>query len=90
MTKEDFIKQITKIQTAYNKSFTQNELRLWFNNFEKMNIKDFGIAVDKTIKELTFMPKIADIVCRIENNSATDPYAYLYKNNQWAELVKGE
>lgn len=88
MTKEEFKKQITKIQTAYNRVFSTDEMRLWFSNFEYLTVKEFEKAVDKTIQELTFFPKIADVRVRIENNPATDPYAYLYINNQWAELVK--
>lgn len=88
MTKEQFIKEISKIQTAYKKPLNQNELKLWFGTFEKMDLNVFKNAIDKTIKESKFMPKIADVVSKIESNAATDPYAYLYKNNEWCELIK--
>lgn len=92
MKREDFDKQIIKIQTAYNKKFTQDELRLWAKEFMFTDIKEFEKAVDKTIKEVRFTPKIADIRARIEVNPndyyVNDKYAYLYKNLEWCELVK--
>lgn len=92
MKREDFDKQIIKIQTAYNKKFTQDELRLWAKEFMSTDTKEFEKAVDKTIKEVKFTPKIADIRARIEVNPndyyVNDKYAYLYKNLEWCELVK--
>ena len=92
MKREDFDKQIIKMQTAYNKKFTQDELRLCAKEFMSTDIKEFEKAVDKTIKEVRFTPKIADIRARIEVNPndyyVNDKYAYLYKNLEWCELVK--
>ena len=94
MKREDFDKQIIKMQTAYNKKFTQDELRLWAKEFMSTDIKEFEKAVDKTIKEVSFTPKIADIRARIEVNPndyyTNDKYSYLYKNLEWCELVKEE
>lgn len=92
MKKEDFDKEMIKIQTAYNKKFTKEELQLWFKEFITTNKEEFKRAVDKTIKELKFIPKIADIRARIAVNPndyyINDSYAYLYKNLEWCELVK--
>ena len=61
---------------------------------EKMNtdIKEFQKAVHKTIKQVICTPKIADVRSRIVINPndyyTNDPYAYLYKNLEWCELVK--
>lgn len=94
MQKEEFKKEMLKIQTAYNKKFTQEELQLWFEKFMTTDIKEFEKAVDKTIKELSFVPKIADIRVRIAVNPndyyINDPYAYLYKNLEWCEMIKEE
>ena len=92
MQKEEFKKEIQKIQTAYNKKFTKEELQLWFKEFITTDIKEFRRAVDKTIQEGKFTPKIADIRARIAVNPndyyTNDPYVYLYKNLEWCELVK--
>lgn len=94
MNKREFYTNMQKIETAYNKKFTREELQLWFKEFMSTDIKEFQKAVDKTIKEVRFVPKIADIRARIEVNPndyyALDKYAYLYKNLEWCEIVKEE
>ena len=92
MNKQEFYKSIQKIETAYNKKFDREELTLWFKEFMNTDIKEFQKAVDKTIKEVIFTPKIADVRSRIAINPndyyTDDPYAYLYKNLNWCKLVK--
>lgn len=92
MNKQEFYKSIQKIETAYNKKFDREELTLWFKEFMNTDIKEFQKAVDKTIKEVIFTPKIADVRSRIAINPndyyTNDKYAYLYKNLEWCELVK--
>lgn len=88
MNKEDFKKQIAKIQTIYNKIFTKNELIIWFEEFQNTSIEDFGNAINKIITTNKFAPKIADIKSKINESTyryyADDPYAHLYKNNEWS------
>ena len=68
MNKQEFYKSIQKIETAYNKKFDREELTLWFKEFMNTDIKEFQKAVDKTIKEVIFTPKIADVRSRIAIN----------------------
>lgn len=92
MNKQEFINEMEKIEIAYKKKFSQDEYRLWFKEFMTTDLKEFEKAIDKTIKEVKFIPKIADIRARIAINPndyyINDPYAYLYKNLEWCELVK--
>ena len=92
MNKQNFYENIQKIETAYNKKFSKKELILWYEEFKKVNIKEFEKAIDKTIREVTFIPKIADVRSRIAVNPndyyINDPYAYLYKNLEWCQIVK--
>ncbi len=92
MIREDFEKQMIKIQIAYNKKFPSDELKLWFKEFITTDIKEFEKAIDKTIREVRFIPKIADVRSRIAVNPndyyIDDPYAYLYKNLEWCKIVK--
>lgn len=94
MNKEEFKQEIRKIQVAYNKEFSKEELTLWFKEFMTTDIKEFEKAINKTIKEVVFMPKIADVRSRIAVNPndyyINDPYAYLYKNLEWCQIVKEE
>ena len=92
MNKQEFYKNMQEIETAYNKKFSKEELMLWFKEFMTTETSEFGKAVDKTIKEIKFIPKIADIRARIKVNPndyyTNDPYAYLYKNSEWCQRVK--
>lgn len=92
MNKEEFKRQISKIQTAYNKIFTKEEITIWYEEFKNTDIKHFEKAIEKTIQEVKFTPKIADIRARIKVNPndyyTNDPYAYLYKNSEWCQRVK--
>lgn len=94
MNKEEFKKEIAKLQVAYNKEFTKEQSRLWFKEFMTVDIREFEQAIDKTIKEVVFIPNIADVRTRIAINPndyyTSDTYAYLYKNLQWSSIVKGE
>lgn len=92
MNKQEFYKNMQEIETAYNKKFSKEELMLWFKEFMTTETSEFEKSVNKTIKEVKFTPKIADVRARIAVNPndyyTNDPYAYLYKNLEWCELVK--
>ena len=91
MNKEDVKRQLGKIQIAYNKQFTQEEARMWFQEFQNISAEEFGKTVDQIIKTNKFTPKIADIRSRIAVNPndyyINDSYAHLYKNLEWGEFV---
>ena len=57
MNKEDFKRQLGKIQIAYNKKFTQEEARMWFQEFQNISAEEFGKTVDQIIKTNKFTPK---------------------------------
>lgn len=92
MNKQEFYEDMQKIQIAYSKEFNKDELRLWFKEFMTVDKVEFEKAIDKTIKEIKFTPKIADVRARIKVNPndyyINDPYAYLYKNLEWCQIVK--
>ena len=92
MNKDAFKRQISKIQTAYNKIFTKEEMTVWYEEFKKTDIKHFERAIEKTIQEVKFIPKIADIRARIAVNPidyyVDDPYRHLYKNLEWGEFAE--
>lgn len=91
MNKEEFKTEIGKIQIAYNKIFTQEEKRMWFEEFTNISKEEFGKAINQIIKTSKFTPKIADIKTKINENTyryySDDPYRHLYKNNEWGQFV---
>ena len=54
MNKDEFKRQISKIQTAYNKIFTKEEMTVWYEEFKKTDIKHFEKAIERTIQEVKF------------------------------------
>lgn len=91
MNKQEFVKVLEKIEIAYKKKFSQEEYRLWFQEFQNVSVEEFGKAIDQIIKTNKFTPKIADIKAKISENTyryyADDPYRYLYKNLEWGEFA---
>lgn len=91
MNKDEFKRQISKIQTVYNKIFTKEEMIVWYEEFKKTDIKHFEKAIERTIQEVKFIPKIADIRARIAVNPidyyVDDPKRNLYKNLEWGEFI---
>ena len=61
MNKEEFRAVIGKIQIAYNKTFSRDEMVMWFKEFQNIPKEKFEKAIDKHIKENKFFPRIADI-----------------------------
>lgn len=91
MNKDEFKIQISKIQTAYNKIFTKEEMTVWYEEFKKTDIKHFEKAIERTIQEVKFIPKIADVRARIAVNPidyyVDEPKRNLYKNLEWGEFI---
>ena len=92
MNKQEFVKVLEKIEIAYKKKFSQEEYRLWFQEFQNISVEEFGKAIDQIIKTNKFTPKIADIKAKISENTyryyAEDPYRHLYKNLEWGEFAE--
>lgn len=90
MQRKDFVEQMIKIQTAYNKKFSSEELKLWFEEFKNVSADNFKNSVSKTIKEVKFIPKIADVKRRLGNslhqNHRKEEFKSLYKNLEWCEM----
>lgn len=91
MNKDEFKRQISKIQTVYNKIFTREEMIVWYEEFKKTDIKHFEKAIERTIQEVKFIPKIADVRARIAVNPidyyVDDHKRNLYKNLEWGEFI---
>lgn len=91
MDKKVFSETIKKIQSAYKKEFTTDELKLWYEEFKTTDEEEFKKAITKTIQEVKYIPKIAEVRARVEVNPndyyTKDQYRYLYKNNEWGEFI---
>ena len=59
--------------------------------FKNTDKTEFETAIERTIQEVKFIPKIADIRARIAVNPidyyVKDPRRNLYKNLEWGEFI---
>ena len=55
MNKQEFYKYMQKIETAYNKKFTQEEARMWYEEFQNVSVEEFEKAIDQIIKTNKFL-----------------------------------
>ena len=71
MTKIDFIKGMKLLQGSYSKDFTEDELQIWYIQFENINTDTFYKAINNIVRTSKFMPSIAEILekCSEENNT---------------------
>lgn len=61
MTKSEMVTQIKKIEKAFNRQFTKDQIEIWYEYLGKNEVKDFTIAVDKVILNINRFPTIADV-----------------------------
>ena len=91
MTKQEFYKIMQKLGIAYKKTFEKEEYQVWYDEFKKTDLEEFEAAINKTIKEVIFIPKVADVRARIAVNPIdyyiNDKYRNLYKNLEWGKFV---
>ena len=79
------------IGEAKKNGVTKEEMTVWYEEFKSTDKTEFEKAIEKTIQEVKFIPKIADIRARIERNPIDyyikDPRRILYKNLEWGKFV---
>ena len=84
MKKEDFIKGMTLLGVAYNKSFTEEEISIWYQMLGNNTEEDFSRAIQDLIKTETFLPSIAHITKQIAKYKTSDiPGA----EDEWQEVL---
>lgn len=85
MSKEDFLKGITLLATAYNKEFTKEQIEVWYSLLGKYTVEEFSGAIQKLIKKEKYLPSIAHITEQIAKSKFKDiPEA----EDEWQEVIK--
>lgn len=65
MNLEEFTKCMTFLSVAYNKEFTQEQLKVWYEMFKENNSEEFKIAIKRIINTNKYLPSIAEIKSEI-------------------------
>lgn len=84
MNKEEFLKGMTILATAYDKEFTKNQIEVWYSALNKYSIEEFRGAISNLIKKEKYMPTIAHITEEIAKSKMADiPTA----EEEWEEVI---
>lgn len=68
MKLEEFNECMIYLGIAYNKEFTQNEIRVYYDFLKKYDVNTFKRAIKKIIEKSSYIPKIADLINECEEN----------------------
>jgi hypothetical protein len=80
MNKKEFLEQIRKIENNYKYTFSQEQLKLWWNEFSTLNLETFTRAINKIIQTINTIPKIADIKSNISTSRMNLDSSFWYEN----------
>jgi len=79
MERDTFTQAIKSLEVSFSKKMTQEEIEIYWEMLKGYEDKDIKNAVIKCIKELTFFPRIADIIRPIEGDTREETeLAWLY------------
>ena len=80
MKLNEFSEEIEKLQKSHNVSFNKEHLKLWWNEFNSLNLEMFSRAVKKTMADCKGIPTIADVRKNITANRMNLNSSYWYAN----------
>lgn len=86
MNKEQFIKGLKYLGTAYNKEFTEEQATVWYDFFRDEDFEAFRQAVKRIIPQKQFMPSIAELKSEIA--TLKNPILQLNADEEWNEVLK--
>ena len=86
MTKENFLKGITYLGIAYNKSFDEQQVSVWYDFFKDTDYEVFRQAVKRIIPKSKYLPSIAEL--REEIAELTNPMLQLDVDEEWNSVIK--
>ena len=61
MNIDDFMQGIHILQNNYNRKFSKEQLKLYYENLKDMSAEKYIANINRHIKSNTFMPNIAEI-----------------------------
>lgn len=85
MNKEDFIKVMKFISTAYNKDMTEEQLSVWYSCLRKYDIENFKNVAKEIVITEHYMPSIAMIIDKIHNEQHKE--LKINVEEQWERVI---
>ena len=84
MNRENFIKGLKYLGTAYNKEFTEEQATVWYDFFKDEDFDNFRAAVKRIIPKKQFMPSIAEL--KQEIALFKNPTLQLKPDEEWENV----
>lgn len=66
MNKEDFVKAMTYLATAFNQDLTNENIYIWYDVFKNENYDYFKEAVKQCVKESKYVPTINELIEKVK------------------------
>ena len=84
MNKEQFLRGMTFLGTAYKVGFTEEEIEVWYKMLKDYEEEDFNNAIKELIKTEKYLPTIAHITeCIAKSHLKAVPEA----EDEWVEVI---
>ena len=84
MNKEQFLRGMTFLGTAYKVGFTEEEIEVWYKMLKDYTEEDFNNAIKELIKTEKYLPTIAHIT---EQIAKTHFKAYPRAEDEWQRVI---
>jgi hypothetical protein len=85
MTREEFIKAMKFLSTAYDKEFNQEQVEVWYKFFVNEDYELLKVAIKNIVSKNKYMPSIAEIKEEMALLQTKDiPKA----EDEWEEVLK--
>ena len=90
MGKDEFVESMTYLGLAFNKTFTKNELILYYDFLKEYDDEVFTKAVKTIIKKSKFLPKINELIeeCEIVKEEIKFNILEIMKNDGYFKDIK--
>lgn len=70
MDKKAFLQGINKLELAYSRKFSKEQLLLWYSKLKNQTVERFNTKIDELIVKNTYMPSLAEIIAEPKNQYA--------------------
>lgn len=62
MDKKEFLQGINKLELAYSRKFSKEQLILWYDKLKKQSFEKFNAKVNELIAKNVYMPSLAEFI----------------------------
>ena len=86
MNAQEFTKAMSFLGIAYNKEFTEEQVKVWFSFFQEERFENFTKAISRIISKSKFLPPIAEV--KVELSTMKNPVLELSAVEEWSKVER--